>query len=127
MPLRARTNLWVRSLKVTRPKRSPCFSATSARCRAASTKLSRISCARRKPRGIDHRVDFLGMLHAVQLHHRELAPRGGLPVDVLESVAGQVLAQVVEFAAFAHLAMHAQADLAVRRKSAAVERSRRLG
>ena len=64
--------------------------------------------ARGQPRGIDHRVDLLRVLHAVQFHHGKGAPRGGLPVDVFEAVAGDVVAQVVELAALADLAAQAQ-------------------
>ena len=60
--------------------------------------------------GVDDGVDLLRMLHAVQFHHRELAAGSGFPIDIFESVAGDILAEIVEFAALAHLAAHAQSD-----------------
>src|ERR1035441_9604903 len=43
--------------------------------------------ARGEARGIDDGVDFLGMLRAEELDHREMTPRGGLPVDVFDVIA----------------------------------------
>src|ERR1039457_4852248 len=59
-------------------------------------------------RRVEDGVHLLRMLHAIELDHREGAPRGGLPMDVLEAVPGHVLAQVVELPPLADLAAHAQ-------------------
>ena len=67
--------------------------------------------ARRKPGSVHDHVDFLRVLHLVELHHGRAPVRGGFPVDIFVAIARYVFAQSLEFAALAHLALDAHAGI----------------
>ena len=64
---------------------------------------------RGKPGGIDHYVDLLRALHLKYFRDGAAKPRGGLPVDLVETFAGNVLAQLFELTAAAQLPHHVNA------------------
>src|SRR6185436_16098163 len=64
-----------------------------------------LSCTRGQAGGVYDYVHFLRALNLEHFGDRVSAPGGGLPVDLIVVVAGDVVAELFEFAAAAHLAL----------------------
>ena len=72
-----------------------------------------------QPRGVHDHIDLLGPFDLENLRDRPAPPGGGLPVDFIVAVAGNVFAQFFEIAALADLPLRVEAEGAPVQNSAA--------
>src|ERR1700722_2685788 len=69
----------------------------------ALARIARDLQATRETRRIHDNVNFLRLFKLKNFCDRVSPPRGGFPVDGIEAVTGNVLAQLLEIAALSHL------------------------
>ena len=67
--------------------------------------------ARREPRRIDQHVNFLRLLDLKHFGDWMASPRSGLPMNLIEAVAGAVLPELLELPSLADLPLHVRPNL----------------